>query len=436
LGYIIAPINIAVERIEQENPMSFDLNISNYSITDLKEMFNVDDDGLHNPGIDLVSELETQERILKDRVRASTNIDKLEIANTIDFLTSAKLLLINKCTTANNIGNTTSSPFLSAASQPNRDAPINTAPSDFFAGTLNPIKKRTLVKNVNIDTRFRTNYSTSDACNFHVTLPTTIRDVLTMTVSSIEFPTTFYNISKKYGNNFFFIEVTVAGDVTRKLFEIPSGKYESDGLLRMMNAALLEMGGGFAELLCSVNVSQTGSGTGRFNIGLADADTSAVTNILVDFVSGHAAVNVADVPCTGHELDLPRKMGWVLGFRNGTYTDGTFHTSEGILDVSGNRYMYLAVDDFNNNVDNSFFGMFEHSLLNKTVLARIAVSTGQFAMVSANMTTSNIFQTRTYFGPVNISKLNIQLLDEYGRVMDLNQMDYSFCLSMETSNDL
>ena len=34
-----------------------------------------------------------------------------------------------------------------------------------------------------------------------------------------------------------------------------------------------------------------------------------------------------------------------------------------------------------------------------------------------------------YFGPVDIQRLTIQILDEYGRVLDLNNMDWSFVLS-------
>jgi hypothetical protein len=43
---------------------------------------------------------------------------------------------------------------------------------------------------------------------------------------------------------------------------------------------------------------------------------------------------------------------------------------------------------------------------------------------------------REYFGPVNITTLNIQLLDEYGRVVDLNNMDFSFCLTLITAYDI
>jgi len=37
---------------------------------------------------------------------------------------------------------------------------------------------------------------------------------------------------------------------------------------------------------------------------------------------------------------------------------------------------------------------------------------------------------------VNLQHLNVQLLDEYGRVVDLNNMDFSFCLTLTTAYDI
>jgi hypothetical protein len=38
---------------------------------------------------------------------------------------------------------------------------------------------------------------------------------------------------------------------------------------------------------------------------------------------------------------------------------------------------------------------------------------------------------RRYNGPVNISRLQIKILDKFGTVIDLNNMDFSFTLEME-----
>ena len=43
---------------------------------------------------------------------------------------------------------------------------------------------------------------------------------------------------------------------------------------------------------------------------------------------------------------------------------------------------------------------------------------------------------RTYFGPVNIKKLHIKLLDELGRKVDLNNRDFSFGIEIEQLYDV
>jgi hypothetical protein len=95
----------------------------------------------------------------------------------------------------------------------------------------------------------------------------------------------------------------------------------------------------------------------------------------------------------------------------------------------------LVVDDYNNNVNDGFYAAFTSSILNKNILARISLQGSVFNILSQN--NLNLITTpRQYFGPVDIQKLNIQLLDEYGRVLDLNNMDYSFCLTFQTVYDL
>jgi hypothetical protein len=124
-----------------------------------------------------------------------------------------------------------------------------------------------------------------------------------------------------------------------------------------------------------------------------------------------------------------------MGFRTGIYTGNNNYVSEGIADLSGKKYLYLVVDDHNNNVNNQFYSAFNSSILNNNILARISFQPNPFG----NITQNNLVVTTTprqYFGPVDILKLNIQLLDEYGRVIDMNNMDYSFCLTFVTVYDI
>ena len=133
---------------------------------------------------------------------------------------------------------------------------------------------------------------------------------------------------------------------------------------------------------------------------------------------------------------LALKIGWLFGYRQGIYTNNSKYVSEGIVDLKGVRYLYLVVDDFNNNVNNGFYGAFNSSILNKNILARITLFGNLFNNVISQNNLSLITNPRQYFGPVVIQKMQIQLLDEYGRIIDLSNMDYSFCLTMQTIYDL
>ena len=124
-----------------------------------------------------------------------------------------------------------------------------------------------------------------------------------------------------------------------------------------------------------------------------------------------------------------------MGFRNGIYTNNLNYVSEAVIDITGPRYFFLVIDDHNNSVNNSFFSAFNSSVLNKNILARVSLQANTFNILEQN--NLNIITTpREYFGPVNLLNLNIQLLDEYGRTVDLNNMDYSFCLGLTTIYDL
>ena len=86
-------------------------------------------------------------------------------------------------------------------------------------------------------------------------------------------------------------------------------------------------------------------------------------------------------------------------------------------------------------LNDGFYAAFSSSILNKNILARISLqgtTFDSFTKDNFSLTTAS----REYFGPVDIQKLKIQLLDEYGRVLNLNNMDYSFCLTFKTIYNL
>ena len=119
----------------------------------------------------------------------------------------------------------------------------------------------------------------------------------------------------------------------------------------------------------------------------------------------------------------------MLGFRKPVYNNSDSHLSEGILDILGPKYLYLILDDFNTSNNTNFFNSSEKTMLNDNIIARISIKGYAFSIQS--QTDLSIYsEPRYYYGPVNINKLRIKLIDEYGRILNLNNMDFSFTVSL------
>ena len=79
---------------------------------------------------------------------------------------------------------------------------------------------------------------------------------------------------------------------------------------------------------------------------------------------------------------------------------------------------------------------YNESMGRSNVLARVSTSAVASADYSAgislanNVNQDNSLKKRIYFGPVDISRLELQITDELGRILDLNNMDYSMALNL------
>jgi len=74
--------------------------------------------------------------------------------------------------------------------------------------------------------------------------------------------------------------------------------------------------------------------------------------------------------------------------------------------------------------------VYEDSFLQKNILARIPMGVTSHNKLFIYRDINNV-QRRNYFGQVNIKRMRIQLIDEYGEPVDLNDSDYSFNLEFE-----
>lgn len=295
---------------------------------------------------------------------------------------------------------------------PNLDT-VPTYNQEHVAGALNPIKRRIIKKSLLIDTKFRQKYDITKVTDLNIQLPSTIKNVISMKLSSFEFPISSYVISDALKSN----EMTVIYNNSHYPIKIPQGSYTAPEIETYFNTKFGTLFAGNVEANYNLTL-------GKFTFKLKEPLPAGVdpSGFGLDF-------SITSIPCESGRK-LMHNLGWILGYRKRVYSNETTYTSGGQVDVDGTRYIYVLVNDYNNNVNENFISAFASSSIKANVLARIPQPAGSQEIIF-NDSSDLLLKTREYFGPVNIERLHIQILDEYERIIDTNNMDYSMVLEFE-----
>jgi hypothetical protein len=271
------------------------------------------------------------------------------------------------------------------------------------------VKKATRVKYVNIDTRFADDYSKTGYYTF--TFPEKQCNIKGIRIVTVETPVSFYNFSASLGNNSF--QLTHGGSIYP--VDISNGIYTTlAGLTAQINGQI--------SALTNISFSTTpDQQKTRITSGLPTVSTIKFNTDPSGNTDNH---------------DLTTKLGRALGFKNASYTfnSSTPLVAESTININTVRYLYLVVDEFSTGFTNSFICPLQHSLLSKKILGRIALDSIRFPYGTVQI--SNTFNAllssdvRHYNGAVDIQKIQVQLINEYGAPIDLNGQDFSFLLEM------
>ena len=232
--------------------MSFDLKVQNYSVRELEEILEL-------PLSYDSSIVELKETKLRQNIMADSSTDTATKMKMVQFLTDAKKKIINK--TAPNPAIV--KPSKTGITSINEDVVIDpealapteadensiiqhkvdpyilSNPSKYFKGQYNPLNKRIIKKSLNIDTRFRENYFQTTPSNFQIELPLKFNNVVSMQLAAMELPTSFYNIDRAIGNNFFAIQ-DPSNNITQMVI-IPDGNYAYAALINEINTIITKI---------------------------------------------------------------------------------------------------------------------------------------------------------------------------------------------------
>ena len=379
--------------------MDFDLSTKNYSINDLKEIFELTN-----------TEHLTKRKIEDKYYEMVNNVENEEIgytekSNIKTFLEKAyhKLLLsLNDILKDedNNISSISNGLF-----QPMSENKIYNVADKFIiekgnsnaTRLINPLKQTTMVKILNINTTFRdfVGENNENSNDFIIGLPNMLKNVIEVSLTSFQLSEkSHYTISEKYGNN--------KVDISTIKVDISGGNYTGAQLATELNKKQADVSFNYNEI------------SNKFDIS-------------------HVSTGVVDISFNvPQNRPIQLNLGWLMGFRKPSYSISSSNLkqlAESVYDNS-NKYFFLELDDYNNNYSNTLISPFQRSVLNNNgIIAKIP------KYISSANNTYNINETgddftRRYFGPVNIDKLRVRLMDEYGRTLDINNADYSFTLKV------
>jgi len=319
-----------------------------------------------------------------------------------------------------------------------------------------------------------------------------------MELSALEFPSTYFQISKSLGNNYFWIgwtnpraQIETGGGkaplgtptLLWYYISIPDGNYKRLEIQDAVNEQIMiavqnnyptppstDPSGSDARPVCIIDPHTTKTvftiqnGNGKASATIDSSGNGTTNNtpgktwtpLLYVYFNRTSGTNNAGATSYGPpggkigggipeppSVDLAgdngivQNLGWILGFRLGEYNGSHSYVSEGCYDAWGTKYIYIVVNDFNKNVNNFVVTAYNESIGKSNVLARISTDSATSSDFSSGLSLTNdtlgqndAIKKRSYFGPVDISRLQLQILDEFGRILDLNNMDYSMALNL------
>lgn len=434
---------------------NINLDINTYTIEELDKLLNI------KPPYSKEDIVKTKEKLVKTIIKS--NINQIKKEELLIFLDNIQ----NKL--SNNLLQIDADKFNDVRQYDARHYIIKNKNNDETTTLENnkKINKSIIKRTYTIDSLFRQNYDNLDneSHDYIISLPETITKAITMSISSVEIPLTYHNISEELNNNVFEIQVinTISDDISfSQKIELTTGLYEARSVAKTGNSSKIlatEISSEINNQMRNINtqgstpndisfITDLSNGL-SFNIDprsgfgffkFSDTSASIITsdhNIKINF-----DINNQKAKENCRQNFIYQKLGWQLGYR----TKDILLSSENDISyvefsrspcyINYPRYIYIAIDDFQSSSRN-YYSIASDNVIAPNIIGRINIlslleeKTAFKQAAAPGDFMYNQKHVREYFGPTDINKLKISLLDEYGRPFTLNNMDWSFILTFE-----
>lgn len=254
----------------------------------------------------------------------------------------------------------------------------------------------------NIDSRFRDINTYKNPGFFTYKLNEPLKNISYIRLSSVELPTVFYTFLHDYNNISFQI---ITNDDIPHTITIEEGSYDSGSIINQIQTYLdvLNENHGYSLTIAwnSVNYKVTFTNTTEFTL-------------IFDNDSNHRSLGDR----LGFRLDNSNYLAadQITKFSIELNTELYYWEGETFLDITKDDYIFLRINDY---------GVIYNDVRNNRLLAKVILYDQQFIIdTGANFLTKAF----NFKQPINISKLEIELVNALGQTINMNLINYSLTL--------
>jgi len=318
----------------------------------------------------------------------------------------------------------------------------------------NSDNKRTITRILTVDSKFKDDDRKNTTSHFQVSFPERINEVTKMEIMEYSGPSAIRMISDAQQNNFFTLTLKYSDatpDATKVIKSPDTYRIERS---IMTSATIIEF---INNINAQLNVAGDDFEYGSFKFNHEIVAGVSLNEIIMDrtisFVyDPTVASNVSEVildfvsPIPGQStvpFVFEKSLGYILGFRKGKVSSSVLSNNKyyieaaSLVDLNDFKYAYLIVDDFISNSETNIITSEVKSQGNCTgslrhggnILGKIIYRNE----LNYNMYNRVISTPREYYGSVDIQKLKIALVNEYGDYIDTQELDWSFTLRLTST---
>ena len=443
---------------------NFDLDINNYTTNDLINFFKLENnfslDDLIKKEFDLVNELLLVNNLIY------TPKQKFDIIN---FIKSGKDVLISFHNELNSINEI----------KKNINKFLNEDEIILAGKIINPLSEHQTLQHSNIpndningynynittsiyvfNTSARNDFYNTKAVNSTYELPIKWKNVISISLSSATIPNIMYAFNYEEGTNQIYIKEDNTG--LSSIITLPIGNYTPysftdlsgiitnasfpDILTNCINDQLGIIEPYRFEVTIDLSTRKTSitNNTNTFTMITLNKNQTIIVNDKEIFVGCNVFSSKIGID---YGLNPPKKtsipvetylntMGYLMGFREIIYYGDTSYTSESIFNNTYSNYLYFVLEDYTGSQTiTDTYGILGDGILKNNILGVIPINSNIFTSTFDN-NANFIYKKREYFGPVDISKISIKLLNQTGKLVNLHDTNFNFTLQVKSIYNL